>query len=186
MPHHFAAVSTALDKVAAFGIAADRIFGFWDWVGGRYSVWSAIGLPLMIAVGPATFGQFLAGAHAMDRAFRGGAARRNLPILLGLVGFWHRDVCGYALARDPALRPAAGALSRLPAAARHGIERQERDPSTARAVERRPGPLVWGEPGTNGQHAFFQLMHQGTDVIPVEFIVAAEAHEPELRSTMRC
>ena len=99
MPAHFVAVSTALDKVAAFGIPEDRVFGFWDWVGGRYSIWSAIGLPLMIAIGPAAFTQFLAGAHAIDEHFRLHSAASNMPILLGLIGIWHRDVLGYRRAR---------------------------------------------------------------------------------------
>lgn len=92
---HFAAVSTALDKVAAFGIQPDRIFGFWDWVGGRYSVWSAIGLPVMIAIGPENFRAFLAGAHAMDEHFRTAPLDKNLPVLFGLIGLWHRESCGY-------------------------------------------------------------------------------------------
>ncbi len=110
--HHFAAVSTALDKVAAFGIAPDRVFGFWDWVGGRYSLWSAIGLPVMIAVGPDDFRAFLAGAHAMDEHFRTAPALANLPMVLGLVGYWHRVVCGYP-AR--AVIPYDQRLARLPA-----------------------------------------------------------------------
>ena len=110
--HHFAAVSTALDKVAAFGIAPDRVFGFWDWVGGRYSLWSAIGLPMMIAVGPENFARFLAGAHAMDEHFASAPPLENLPVLLGLVGFWHRNVCGYP-AR--AVIPYDQRLARLPA-----------------------------------------------------------------------
>lgn len=176
---HFAAVSTALDKVGAFGIAADRIFGFWDWVGGRYSVWSAIGLPVMIAIGPASFRDFLAGAHALDEHFRTAPLDRNLPVLLGLVGLWHRDVCGYA-AR--AILPYDQRLLRLPAYLQQldmesNGKRVRKDGSP---VTRPTGPLVWGEPGTNGQHAFYQLLHQGTDTVPCEFLVAAEGHEPEL------
>ena len=136
----------------------------------------------MIAVGPENFRDFLAGAHAMDQHFAEAAPlAENLPFMLGLVGFWHRVVCGYP-AR--AVIPYDQRLSRLPglsAAARHGIERQGRDASTAACRSTPTGPLVWGEPGTNGQHAFFQLLHQGTDVIPVEFIAAANGHEPELR-----
>jgi glucose-6-phosphate isomerase len=176
---HFAAVSTALDKVGAFGIAADRIFGFWDWVGGRYSVWSAIGLPVMIAIGPANFREFLTGAHALDEHFRSAPLAENLPVLLGLVGLWHRDVCGYA-AR--AILPYDQRLLRLPAYLQQldmesNGKRVRKDGSP---VTRPTGPLVWGEPGTNGQHAFYQLIHQGTDTIPCEFLVAAEGHEPEL------
>ena len=176
---HFAAVSTALDKVGAFGIASDRIFGFWDWVGGRYSVWSAIGLPVMIAIGPENFRQFLAGAHALDEHFRTAPLAKNLPVLLGLVGLWHRDVCECP-AR--AILPYDQRLLRLPAYLQQldmesNGKRVRKDGS---AVTRPTGPLVWGEPGTNGQHAFYQLIHQGTDTIPCEFLVAAEGHEPEL------
>ncbi|PTM41009.1 glucose-6-phosphate isomerase [Bosea sp. 124] len=176
---HFAAVSTALDKVDAFGIAPDRIFGFWNWVGGRYSVWSAIGLPVMIAIGAAHFREFLAGAHALDEHFRTAPLDRNLPVLLGLVGLWHRDVCGYP-AR--AILPYDQRLLRLPAYLQQldmesNGKRVRKDGSP---VTRPSGPLVWGEPGTNGQHAFYQLLHQGTDTVPCEFLVAAEGHEPEL------
>ncbi|WP_192644337.1 glucose-6-phosphate isomerase [Bosea sp. OAE506] len=176
---HFAAVSTALDKVAAFGIAPDRVFGFWDWVGGRYSVWSAIGLPVMIAIGPKHFRAFLDGAHAMDEHFRTAPLDRNLPVLLGLIGIWHRDICGYP-AR--AILPYDQRLLRLPAYLQQldmesNGKRVRKDGSP---VERPSGPLVWGEPGTNGQHAFYQLIHQGTDTIPCEFMIAAEGHEPEL------
>jgi len=176
---HFAAVSTALDKVGAFGIAADRIFGFWDWVGGRYSVWSAIGLPVMIAIGAKDFRDFLAGAHALDAHFRTAPFESNLPVLLGLVGIWHRDICGYP-AR--AILPYEQRLLRLPAYLQQldmesNGKRVRKDGSP---VARATGPLVWGEPGTNGQHAFYQLIHQGTDTIPCEFMVAAEGHEPHL------
>ncbi len=176
---HFAAVSTALDKVAAFGIGPDRVFGFWDWVGGRYSVWSAIGLPVMIAVGPTHFRAFLAGAHAMDEHFRTAPLDHNLPVLLGLIGIWHRDICNYP-AR--AILPYDQRLLRLPAYLQQldmesNGKRVRKDGSP---VEQASGPLVWGEPGTNGQHAFYQLIHQGTDTIPCEFMVAAEGHEPEL------
>jgi glucose-6-phosphate isomerase len=176
---HFAAISTALDKVAAFGIAEDRIFGFWDWVGGRYSIWSAIGLPLMIAIGPDAFADFLEGAHAMDRHFAEAPLETNLPVLLGLVGVWNRDVLGHA-AR--AVLPYDQRLSRLPAY----LQQLDMESNGKRVkldgtpVDVDTGPLVWGEPGTNGQHAFYQLLHQGTTVIPCEFIVAARGHEEDL------
>ncbi|MCP1198678.1 glucose-6-phosphate isomerase [Notoacmeibacter sp. MSK16QG-6] len=176
---HFVAVSTALDKVAEFGIAEENVFGFWDWVGGRYSVWSAIGLPVMLAVGPENFRAFLDGAHAMDRHFRQAEPRQNMPMLLGLIGWWHRVVCGYT---SRAVIPYEQRLARLPAY----LQQLDME-SNGKAVKRngRPaltetGPVVWGEPGTNGQHAFFQLLHQGTDVIPVEFILSARGHEPDL------
>jgi glucose-6-phosphate isomerase len=176
---HFAAVSTALDKVAAFGISPDRVFGFWDWVGGRYSVWSAIGLPVMIAIGAAQFQAFLGGAHAMDQHFRTAPPARNLPVLLALVGIWHRDVCGYA-AR--AVLPYDQRLARLPAYLQQ-LDMESNGKSVqldGSPVARPTGPLVFGEPGTNGQHAFYQLLHQGTNVIPCEFLIAATGHEPEL------
>ncbi|MBX3530942.1 MAG: glucose-6-phosphate isomerase [Rhizobiaceae bacterium] len=177
---HFAAVSTALDKVAAFGIPVDRVFGFWDWVGGRYSLWGAIGLPIMLAVGPEAFGRFLDGAYAVDRHFAEASLEKNLPMLLGLVGWWHRVACGYP---TRAVIPYDQRLSRLPAYLQQldmesNGKRVTLDDGTPPTVT---GPVVWGEPGTNGQHAFFQLLHQGTDVIPVEFLIAAEGHEPELR-----
>ena len=178
--HHFAAVSTALDLVAKFGIQKDRVFGFWDWVGGRYSVWGAIGLPVMIAVGPENFRAFLAGGHEMDEHFLHTPLDRNLPMLLGLVGFWHRVVCAYP-AR--AIIPYDQRLSRLPAYLQQ-LDMESNGKSVtvdSKPVTTPTGPLVWGEPGTNGQHAFFQLLHQGTDTIPVEFMVAAIGHEPDLK-----
>ncbi|TIQ52352.1 glucose-6-phosphate isomerase [Mesorhizobium sp.] len=177
---HFAAVSTALDLVAKFGIASDRVFGFWDWVGGRYSVWSAIGLPVMIAIGPRNFRAFLDGAHEMDEHFRTTPLQKNLPVLLGLIGWWHRVVCKYP-AR--AVIPYDQRLSRLPAYLQQ-LDMESNGKSVTLdggPVATPTGPLVWGEPGTNGQHAFFQLLHQGTDYIPVEFLAAAISHEPELK-----
>ena len=177
---HFAAVSTALDLVTKFGIAADRVFGFWDWVGGRYSVWGAIGLPVMIAVGPENFPAFLDGAHEMDEHFRTAPLARNLPALMGLIGWWHRVICKYP-AR--AVIPYDQRLSRLPAYLQQ-LDMESNGKSVTLdggTVTTPTGPLVWGEPGTNGQHAFFQLLHQGTDVIPVEFLAAAIGHEPDLK-----
>lgn len=177
---HFAAVSTALDLVAKFGIAPDRVFGFWDWVGGRYSVWGAIGLPVMIAVGPRNFRAFLDGAHEMDEHFRTAPLAKNLPALMGLIGWWHRVICKYP-AR--AVIPYDQRLSRLPAYLQQ-LDMESNGKSVTLdggAVTTPTGPLVWGEPGTNGQHAFFQLLHQGTDFIPVEFLAAAVGHEPELK-----
>ncbi|QFR32738.1 glucose-6-phosphate isomerase [Ancylobacter sp. TS-1] len=175
---HFAAVSTALEKVAAFGIAPDRVFGFWDWVGGRYSVWSAIGLPVMIAVGSAHFRRFLAGGHALDTHFRTAPLEKNLPVLLGLIGVWHRDVSGYA---TRAVIPYDQHLARLPAYLQQlDMESNGKHVTLdGELVARDTGPVVWGEPGTNGQHAFFQLIHQGTSPIPVEFLIAAHGHAEE-------
>lgn len=178
--HHFCAVSTALDKVAAFGIDADRVFGFWDWVGGRYSIWSAIGLPLMIAIGPENFGKFLDGAHAMDTHFRMAPVRENLPMLLGLIGFYHRNVLGYP---TRAILPYDQRLLRFPAYLQQ-LDMESNGKGVTidgTPVEGNSGPVVWGEPGTNGQHAFYQLIHQGTSIIPAEFMIAANGFEPELR-----
>ena len=178
---HFAAVSTALDKVAAFGIDPKKVFGFWDWVGGRYSVWSAIGLPVIIAIGPKNFAEFLAGAHDMDEHFREAPPEKNLPILLALTGIWHRDICDYP-AR--AILPYDQRLARF-AAYLQQLDMESNGKSvtkSGRKVIRPSGPLVWGEPGTNGQHAFYQLLHQGTDIIPCEFLIAAHSHEPHMRA----
>ncbi len=174
---HFAAVSTALDKVAAFGISPENVFGFWDWVGGRYSVWSAIGLPVIIAIGAKNFREFLAGAHDMDTHFRTAPEAENLPILLALTGIWHRDICGYA-AR--AILPYDQRLARFPAYLQQ-LDMESNGKSVTKSgapVAHPTGPLVWGEPGTNGQHAFYQLLHQGTNIIPCEFLIAAHGHEP--------
>ncbi|WP_312360599.1 glucose-6-phosphate isomerase [Ensifer sp.] len=178
--HHFAAVSTALDKVAAFGIDQARVFGFWDWVGGRYSIWSAIGLPLMIAIGKANFGRFLDGGHAIDEHFRTAPIRKNLPMLLGLLGFYNRNVLGYP---SRAILPYDQRLSRFPAYLQQ-LDMESNGKAVtldSKPVEFSTGPVVWGEPGTNGQHAFYQLIHQGTDVIPAEFMIAANGHEKTLR-----
>ncbi len=176
---HFAAVSTALDKVGEFGIDRDRTFGFWDWVGGRYSIWSAIGLPLMIAIGPDNFRSFLDGGHTMDRHFETAPMNANLPVLLGLVGFWHREVLGYP---TRAVIPYDQRLARFPAYLQQ-LDMESNGKGVGldgTPLKRCSGPVVWGEPGTNGQHAFFQLLHQGTDIVPVEFLLAARGHEPHL------
>ncbi|MDO5705672.1 MAG: glucose-6-phosphate isomerase, partial [Paracoccus sp. (in: a-proteobacteria)] len=175
----FAAVSTALDKTGAFGIPADRVFGFEDWVGGRYSVWSPIGLSLMIGIGPNNFDRFLAGGAAMDAHFRTAPAARNMPVMLALVGIWHNQICGWP---TRAVLPYDQRLSRLPAY----LQQLEMESNGKRVamdgsdLPRASGPVVWGEPGTNGQHAFYQLIHQGTQVVPCEFILAARGHEDHL------
>ncbi|MBO9631428.1 MAG: glucose-6-phosphate isomerase, partial [Shinella sp.] len=155
--HHFAAVSTALDKVAAFGIESERVFGFWDWVGGRYSLWSAIGLPIMIAIGPDNFTKFLEGAHTVDNHFRTAPVTKNLPMLLGLIGFYHRNVLGYP---TRAVLPYDQRLSRFPAYLQQ-LDMESNGKGVTidgTPVEGNSGPVVWGEPGTNGQHAFYQLI----------------------------
>ncbi|KPQ13681.1 MAG: glucose-6-phosphate isomerase Pgi [Rhodobacteraceae bacterium HLUCCO18] len=175
----FAALSSATDKTAEFGIDPARVFGFEDWVGGRYSLWGPIGLGLMLAVGPEDFADFLGGGHAMDTHFREAELSENLPVLLALVGIWHNQICGHA---TRAVLPYDQRLSRLPAYLQQlemesNGKRVAMDGST---LAENSGPIVWGEPGTNGQHAFYQLIHQGTRVVPCEFMVAARGHEPEL------
>jgi glucose-6-phosphate isomerase len=173
---HFAAVSTNLAAVNAFGIAEAAMFRFWDWVGGRYSVWSAVGLSLMIAIGPRHFTAFLAGAERVDQHFRTAPLKRNMPVIMGLLGLWHRNVWSYA---SHAVLPYDQRLARLPA------HLQQLDMESlgkgvtmeGKAVTRPTGPIIWGEPGTNGQHAFFQLLHQGTEIVPCDFLVAASPHE---------
>ena len=175
----FVAVSTALAKTAAFGIDPSRVFGFEDWVGGRYSMWGPIGLSLMLAIGPEAFDAFLAGGAAMDRHFREAPFRENLPVLLALVGIWHNQICGHA---TRAVLPYDQRLARLPAYLQQ-LEMESNGKRVAMDGHDLPfhsGPVVWGEPGTNGQHAFYQLIHQGTRVVPCEFLVAREGHEPDL------
>jgi glucose-6-phosphate isomerase len=176
---HFAALSTDLNRTAAFGIAPDRVFGFEDWVGGRYSMWGPIGLSLMLAIGADNFRQFLAGAQAMDTHFRTAPWAQNLPAMLALVGIWHAQVCGHA---TRAVLPYEQRLARLPAY----LQQLEMESNGKRVamdgsdLTVHSGPVVWGEPGTNGQHAFYQLIHQGTRVIPCEFMVARHGHEDHL------
>jgi glucose-6-phosphate isomerase len=175
----FAAVSTAADKTAAFGIDAARVFGFEDWVGGRYSLWGPIGLALMLAIGPEGFDDFLAGGRDMDERFVWAPFAENMPVILALVGIWHNQICGYA---TRAVLPYDQRLSRLPAYLQQ-LEMESNGKRVALDGSDLPthsGPVVWGEPGTNGQHAFYQLIHQGTRVVPCEFLVAKEGHEPDL------
>jgi glucose-6-phosphate isomerase len=173
---HFAAVSTNLKKAAAFGIRPERVFGFWDWVGGRYSVWSAIGLPLAISVGAGNFRRFLAGARRMDEHFRNAPLAENLPVIMALLGVWYRNVWDF---RTHAVLPYDQRLARF-AAHLQQLDMESNGKRVTREstlVEYRTGPIVWGEPGTSGQHAFFQLLHQGTEIVPADFLVAAEPHE---------
>ncbi|HUF55205.1 MAG TPA: glucose-6-phosphate isomerase [Thermohalobaculum sp.] len=170
---HMAAVSSNVAGAGDFGIDASRVFGFWDWVGGRYSVWSAIGLSVAIGVGPKIFRAFLAGAAAMDAHFRDAPPEANLPVLMGLIAVWRRNAMGWP---TTALIPYDQRLVRFPAyvqqlAMESNGKRVTRD---GRPVARATAPVVWGEPGTNAQHSFFQLVHQGTDTVPVDFILAAE------------
>jgi glucose-6-phosphate isomerase len=172
VPKHFVAVSAAVDKASAFGIAPENVFGFWDWVGGRYSMWSAIGLPIAVALGWEGFEQLLAGAHAMDRHFRQAPAERNIPLTMGLTALWNIDFLGAAAY---AVLPYAQDLARLP-----GYLQQLEMESNGKGVRRdgKPvkcatGPVLFGEPGTNGQHAFYQLIHQGTQRVFCDFVLAA-------------
>ena len=169
---HFAALTTNVPAAAEFGI--ERTFGFWDWVGGRYSMWSAIGLPVAIAIGAEGFRALLAGAHAMDQHFRTEPLERNLPVRLALLDLWYRNFHGFG---SRSVAPYHSALRRLPAYLQQ-LEMEsngKRVDRQGRVVPYGTSPVVWGEPGTNGQHAYFQMLHQGTDVIPVEFIAVKHA-----------
>jgi glucose-6-phosphate isomerase len=172
---HFVGVTTNLKAAATFGIS--RTFGFWDWVGGRYSLWSAIGLPLAIAIGGARFREFLAGAHAMDRHFATAPLERNLPVLLGLLDLWYRNFHRFT---SRSVAPYHQGLRRLPAYLQQ-LEMEsngKRVDAEGRDLPYATSPVVWGEPGTNGQHAYFQMLHQGSDAIPVEFIAVRKAAHP--------
>lgn len=168
---HFAALTTNVEAARQFGITTT--FGFWDWVGGRYSLWSAIGLPIAIAVGADGFRELLAGAHAMDEHFRTEPLQRNLPVRLGLLDAWYRNFHGFS---SRSIAPYHSALRRLPAF----LQQLEME-SNGKGVDAQGQPLafgtspvLWGEPGTNGQHAYFQMLHQGTDRVPVEFIAVRQ------------
>ena len=164
---HFAALTTNVAAAKAFGIRTT--FGFWDWVGGRYSVWSAIGLPLAIAIGEQGFREFLAGAHDMDQHFRSAALEQNLPVRLALLDVWYRNFHGFT---SRSIAPYHSALRRLPAYLQQ-LEMESNGKcvdAQGQALRFATAPVLWGEPGTNGQHAFFQMLHQGTDVVPVEFV----------------
>ncbi|WP_316863111.1 glucose-6-phosphate isomerase [uncultured Cohaesibacter sp.] len=169
---HFAALSTNKEGVEGFGISSERMFEFWDWVGGRYSVWSAIGLPVMIAIGPDGFEDFLAGANAMDEHFGTAPFRENIPMLLAALGLWYRNVWSCSsmavLPYDQRLEYFSAFLQQLDMESNG--KRVRRDGSD---ILRATGPVIWGAAGTNGQHAFYQELHQGHDIIPCEFMVAA-------------
>ncbi len=171
---HFAAVSTNLEATSKFGVAPERVFGFWDWVGGRYSLWSAIGLPIALTVGFDRFDELLAGAHAMDEHFRTAPLERNMPAMAALTGLWQIN---FLVHPTHAVLPYAQDLAHFPAYLQQlDMESNgKRVDRSGAAVEYATGPVIWGTPGTNGQHAFFQHLHQGTQVTPADFIVAANS-----------
>lgn len=175
---HFAAISTSLERVDGFGISRERTFGFWDWVGGRYSVWSAVGLSVMLAIGPSRFRDFLEGAYAMDRHFYEAPLAQNMPVILGMLGVWYRNFMGCPA---HAILPYDQRLSRFPAYLQQlDMESNGKRVGLDGAVlAHASGSILWGEAGTNGQHAFYQLLHQGTDIIPCDFLLAANAHETQ-------
>ncbi len=175
----FAAVSTAVQKTDEFGISRDRVFGFEDWVGGRYSLWGPIGLSIIIALGAEAFDSLLNGAHEMDIHFKTAELEKNLPILMALIGVWHNQICNYS---TRVVLPYDQRLNKLPAYLQQ-LEMESNGKSVdldGSLLDFHSAPVVWGESGTNGQHAFFQLLHQGTRIIPCEFLVAAQSHEPYL------
>ncbi len=184
---HFVAVSTNATAVEQFGIAASNMFGFWDWVGGRYSLWSSIGLPIALAIGPDGFDALLAGADEMDEHFQTAPVAANLPMVLGLLGIWNANFLG---ADTHAVLPYDQYLRRLPAFLQQ-LDMESNGKGVTRdgaPVDVATGPIVWGEPGTNGQHAFYQLLHQGPRLVSADFLAAAEpghglpAHHPLLLS----
>ena len=174
---HFVAVSTNTKEVTAFGIDPRNMFEFWDWVGGRYSLWSAIGLPIVLAIGMDNFEELLSGAHEMDEHFRAAPLAQNLPVILALLGVWYNNFFG---AETHAILPYDQYLHRFPAYFQQGDmesngKRVDRD---GEVVDYSTGPVIWGEPGTNGQHAFYQLIHQGTKLIPCDFLAPIDSHNP--------
>lgn len=175
--HHFVAISTNTAAVEKFGIDPENMFRFWDWVGGRYSLWSAIGLSIACTIGFENFAELLEGAHAMDLHFRKEPFEKNIPVILALIGIWYNNFFG---AETEAILPYDQYMHRFPAYFQQGNME-----SNGKAVDRngyqascQTGPIIWGEPGTNGQHAFYQLIHQGTKLIPCDFIAPAISHNP--------
>ncbi len=174
---HFVALSTNRDRVIEFGIDPDNMFEFWDWVGGRYSLWSAIGLSIAIAIGMENFEALLAGAHAVDEHFRTAPFEKNIPVLMAALGIWYNNFWG---AESHAILPYDHYLQHFPAYFQQGDMESNGKSVTRRGepVEVSTGPIIWGQPGTNGQHAFYQLIHQGTKLIPCDFLAAAQSHNP--------
>ncbi|MFN0011890.1 MAG: glucose-6-phosphate isomerase [Phycisphaerales bacterium] len=174
---HFVALSTNAKEVSAFGIDTKNMFEFWDWVGGRYSLWSAIGLPIILAIGPANFRDLLAGGHAMDQHFISAPPEKNLPMILGMVGLWYNN---FFNAQTEAILPYDQYMHRFAAYFQQGDMESNgkfvrRD---GQRVDYTTGPIIWGEPGTNGQHAFYQLIHQGEKLVPCDFLAPIQSHNP--------
>jgi len=174
---HFVALSTNADAVARFGIDTKNMFEFWDWVGGRYSLWSAIGLSIALFIGMDNFEELLAGAHEIDNHFRNTPPERNIPVILGMLGIWYNNFFG---AETHAIIPYDQYLHRFAAYFQQGDMESngKRVIKTGERVDYRTGPVIWGEPGTNGQHAFFQLIHQGTRIIPTDFLAPIISQNP--------
>ncbi|AYY73166.1 glucose-6-phosphate isomerase [Citrobacter sp. TBCP-5362] len=174
---HFAALSTNAKAVGEFGIDTANMFEFWDWVGGRYSLWSAIGLSIILSVGFDNFVELLSGAHAMDKHFSTTPAEKNLPVLLALIGIWYNNFFG---AETEAILPYDQYMHRFAAYFQQGNMESNGKyvDRNGNAVDYQTGPIIWGEPGTNGQHAFYQLIHQGTKMVPCDFIAPAITHNP--------
>jgi len=175
--HHFVAISTNKEGVATFGIDTDNMFEFWDWVGGRYSLWSSIGLSIACAIGYENFVELLEGAHAMDEHFRTAPFKENLPVLLALIGIWYNN---FFDAESEAILPYDQYMHRFPAYFQQGNMESNGKyvDRSGNPVNYQTGPVIWGEPGTNGQHAFYQLIHQGTKMIPCDFLAPAISHNP--------
>ncbi len=174
---HFVAVSTNTTEVSKFGIDPNNMFEFWDWVGGRYSLWSAIGLPIVLSIGMARFEELLSGAHKVDEHFRTRPFDKNIPVIMGLLGIWYNNFFG---AETHAILPYDQYMYRFPAYFQQGdMESNGKNVTKdGEKVNYSTGPIIWGEPGTNGQHAFYQLIHQGTKLIPCDFLAPAQSHNP--------
>jgi glucose-6-phosphate isomerase len=174
---HFAALSTNADGVGKFGIDTQNMFGFWDWVGGRYSLWSAIGLPIALSIGFENFEELLTGAHEMDNHFKDTPFEENIPVILALLGIWYNN---FFESETQAILPYDQYMHRFAAYFQQGdMESNGKNVArTGEAIDYQTGPVIWGEPGTNGQHAFYQLIHQGTKLIPCDFIAPAQSHNP--------
>ncbi|MBB2928552.1 glucose-6-phosphate isomerase [Paraburkholderia silvatlantica] len=174
---HFVGVSANTAEVVKFGIAKENVFEMWDWVGGRYSLWSAVGLSIMIAIGPQQFDELLAGAHDMDKHFREAPLEKNLPVLLGMIGVWYRNFFG---SQSYLVAPYSEALHFLPSYLQQ-LEMESNGKSArldGKFVDYATSAITWGEPGTNGQHAFFQMLHQGTTIVPIDFIAVLTPEHP--------